>query len=578
MEQALKPYYRVYIGKPETSDWSPYEISHMVTDVSVSLSGTQDTGTATVVIDNKDNIHNDFITISKARIRIDMGYLGANNVSIGVEERIFTGVSTAKHEHDSKKGGEYITLDCSDYSDMMRNVKITKTYEGMKFQAIMEEFASICYPDDPGILIYNKSGLIPSSVSEFVYTSGTESALEIDQTPVWDVVVQLCDEWGLSTWFDRYGKWHIDAFGTDSLGRQQRVYEFEKGVNMADFHGTISTPASVVATVEVTAYKEDEQEEKLGSFSRPLDNVIQNAVLTLNNDKIVSNEYAVYLARKRLAIEQSQYKNVELSTQFGIPFITNGDFIQIKGKGVFDDLYWIRSITHTLNKKNGYTMDIKADQIPFILSVDGTYPVPPPVAGNYVNIDESKNCVIELQPPIPDGAGGYDASNPTNRFGWREHPVYGSSPYLGNDGVMHVPAKQHHDGIDIDAGYNTAVLAAHAGKVTYLGYVGTHKSPTYTDANGKKIAYGTEGTSYGNTIEITGTMCGSTITTKYAHLCCSLSQGGFNTVVKQGQSVSAGDVIGYVGDTGLALDAHLHFELKVNGTLVDPALYVKGYH
>jgi len=226
-------------------------------------------------------------------------------------------------------------------------------------------------------------------------------------------------------------------------------------------------------------------------------------------------------------------------------------------------------------------MDIKADQIPFILSVDGTYPVPPPIAGNYVEIDESKNCVIILDPPIPDGAGGYDSSNPVNRFGWREHPVYGTNPYLGNDGVMHVPPKVHHDGIDIDPvsnGSNTPVLAAHAGIITYLGYIGNRPGPTYIDANNKKISYGTEGTSYGNTIEITGSMCGSKIVTRYAHLCCSSSQGWFNTTVKVGQSVSAGDVIGYVGDTGLALGKHIHIEPRINGPLVDPALYVEGYN
>ena len=38
--------------------------------------------------------------------------------------------------------------------------------------------------------------------------------------------------------------------------------------------------------------------------------------------------------------------------------------------------------------------------------------------------------------------------------------------------------------------------------------------------------------------------------------------------------VSAGDLIGYVGTTGNSTGAHLHFELRINGTRVDPTEYV----
>lgn len=51
----------------------------------------------------------------------------------------------------------------------------------------------------------------------------------------------------------------------------------------------------------------------------------------------------------------------------------------------------------------------------------------------------------------------------------------------------------------------------------------------------------------------------------YAHL------SEFN--VKQGQKVKRGDIIGFVGNTGLSTASHLHYEVKVNGRNVDPALY-----
>jgi len=55
------------------------------------------------------------------------------------------------------------------------------------------------------------------------------------------------------------------------------------------------------------------------------------------------------------------------------------------------------------------------------------------------------------------------------------------------------------------------------------------------------------------------------ITSIYAHL------DGFN--IRKGQKVQRGDVIGYVGNTGMSVAPHLHYEIKVNGTNVDPVNY-----
>ena len=55
--------------------------------------------------------------------------------------------------------------------------------------------------------------------------------------------------------------------------------------------------------------------------------------------------------------------------------------------------------------------------------------------------------------------------------------------------------------------------------------------------------------------------------TLYGH-CNSLN-------VKEGQSVSAGDVIAFVGTTGMSTGYHLHFTVYENGTAVDPNKYLK---
>lgn len=54
--------------------------------------------------------------------------------------------------------------------------------------------------------------------------------------------------------------------------------------------------------------------------------------------------------------------------------------------------------------------------------------------------------------------------------------------------------------------------------------------------------------------------------TRYAHMS--------KFVVKKGQTVSQGDVIGYVGNTGLTTGAHLHYEVHIGSEVVDPAKYI----
>ena len=97
-----------------------------------------------------------------------------------------------------------------------------------------------------------------------------------------------------------------------------------------------------------------------------------------------------------------------------------------------------------------------------------------------------------------------------------------------------------HEGVDIGAGYGTAIAAAASGTVIYAGYMG----------------------GYGNLIVIDH---GGGISTAYAHQSSFAVSGGH---------VSQGQTIGYVGCTGRCFGPHLHFEVRVNGSAVDPLGYL----
>lgn len=115
----------------------------------------------------------------------------------------------------------------------------------------------------------------------------------------------------------------------------------------------------------------------------------------------------------------------------------------------------------------------------------------------------------------------------TSPFGYRIHPI------------LHV--RKLHTGIDISAPSGARVVAAGKGTVIYAGYNGGYGNFTMIDH-------------------------GNGLVSCYAHQS--------KILVKKGQVVSAGTQIGNVGSTGLSTGPHLHFEVRVNGTPVNPMNYL----
>ncbi|HKK95656.1 MAG TPA: peptidoglycan DD-metalloendopeptidase family protein [Anaerovoracaceae bacterium] len=114
----------------------------------------------------------------------------------------------------------------------------------------------------------------------------------------------------------------------------------------------------------------------------------------------------------------------------------------------------------------------------------------------------------------------------TSYYGWRIHPVLGYSKF--------------HSGIDVGVGSGNPIYAAKSGVVILSQYY-----------------YG-----YGNAVIIDH---GDGLSTLYAHL-SSLN-------VSKGQWVEQGQVVARSGNTGISTGPHLHFEVRVNGSTVDPLLY-----
>ena len=118
-----------------------------------------------------------------------------------------------------------------------------------------------------------------------------------------------------------------------------------------------------------------------------------------------------------------------------------------------------------------------------------------------------------------------DFTRISSKFGSRFHPV--------------LNRMRAHKGVDYAAPTGTPINAAGDGKITFIGKKG----------------------GYGNTVEIQHAGRYSTV---YAHM------KSFKRGLKKGDRVLQGDIIGYVGSSGLATGPHLHYEFRINGIHRNP--------
>ncbi|MBH5321275.1 M23 family metallopeptidase [Aurantiacibacter sediminis] len=115
----------------------------------------------------------------------------------------------------------------------------------------------------------------------------------------------------------------------------------------------------------------------------------------------------------------------------------------------------------------------------------------------------------------------------TSGYGNRNHPV--------------LRRRAHHHGVDLAAPTGTPVYATADGTVEMAQWY----------------------SSYGNYVQIDH---GGDVETRYAHLS--------RYTVRDGERVSAGDLIGYVGSTGRSTGPHLHYEIRMDGQSVNPIPYM----
>jgi len=135
------------------------------------------------------------------------------------------------------------------------------------------------------------------------------------------------------------------------------------------------------------------------------------------------------------------------------------------------------------------------------------------------NKEKMLRCVPSIQPVL-----NKQLTRIASYFGYRTDPIYG--------------VRKHHDGID---------FTAHTG------------TPVYATGDGVVVKASNSHNGYGNEVEIDH---GFSYKSKYAHLS--------KILVKEGQKVKRGHVIGLVGNTGKSTGPHLHYEVRKNNVPINP--------
>ncbi len=166
------------------------------------------------------------------------------------------------------------------------------------------------------------------------------------------------------------------------------------------------------------------------------------------------------------------------------------------------------------------------------------------VGGPLVVLDKSQvfdarvrelDAALRMLDTVKGQARGLPISNPapgrpvSSSFGVRRDPIIGTAAL--------------HSGMDFRAGIGTAIRATASGTVVSAGWAG----------------------GYGRMVEVDH---GKGFTTRYAHMS--------EILVTPGDTIERGTIVGKTGSSGRSTGPHLHYEVRKNGTALDPLRFIKA--
>lgn len=243
---------------------------------------------------------------------------------------------------------------------------------------------------------------------------------------------------------------------------------------------------------------------------------------------------------------------------------TQKEYVDYLKNGIEEGKLSVEQLSYDYEKSSSELESIKSEKQEKVDSLNSSKTML--LAASKVLLDEQEEAEAKLQEEIAKASqsnqnNGYfsgiflwptTSSYITAGFGWYNPGGYQS----------------WHSGTDIGVSIGTQVFAAASGTVIRAVTVTNDPNGPYTSGGYKDHSFSTaNGLGYGNYIMLDNGVDsnGNRLYTLYGHLS--------SVNVSVGQTVTQGQVIGYSGNTGNSYGAHLHFEVRVNGTAVNPMSY-----
>ena len=315
----------------------------------------------------------------------------------------------------------------------------------------------------------------------------------------------------------------------DSLGLIFRKLKFDSSLAYKiSQHETAKKLVSISTGRSLTFSFDDQQE--LRRIKYPI-NSLQNFVVELESGNITAAHTVdvLYQTEQRVASGEIQSSLYEAAQKAGISDNIIMEMVRIFGWDV-DFVLDIRSGDHFHVVYDRYTLDGKHLKDGNILAAEFNTQ-----GRSYRAIRfQDNNGDISYYTPEGESMLGTFLRSPvkfsriSSRFGKRKHPI--------------LKTWRAHNGVDYAAQRGTPILATADGRITHKGTKG----------------------GYGRTVVISHAGRFSTL---YAHM------NGYAKGIKSGSYVKQGQVIGYVGSSGLATGPHLHYEFRVDGVHRNPLTY-----
>ena len=243
---------------------------------------------------------------------------------------------------------------------------------------------------------------------------------------------------------------------------------------------------------------------------------------------------------------------------------TQKEYVDYLKNGIEEGKLSVEQLSYDYEKSSSELESIKSEKQEKVDSLNSSKTML--LAASKVLLDEQEEAEAKLQEEIAKAS----QSNQNNGYfsGIFLWPTTSSYITAGFGWYNPCGYQSWHSGTDIGVSIGTQVFAAASGTVIRAVTVTNDPNGPYTSGGYKDHSFSTaNGLGYGNYIMLDNGVDsnGNRLYTLYGHLS--------SVNVSVGQTVTQGQVIGYSGNTGNSYGAHLHFEVRVNGTAVNPMSY-----